>query len=72
MNEIDKALGGAGLLTFARSEIVRRIFSPIADEAGKALGTFGEIYRSIRTNVSGKSSPSGEHQEAAENSLKTM
>jgi hypothetical protein len=45
MSEMTKLLQETGLLAFASSDIGKKIFSPIADEAGKALGSFGEIYR---------------------------
>ena len=45
MTELEKVLEEVGLLAFARSELGKRIFSPVADELGKALSTYGVIYR---------------------------
>jgi hypothetical protein len=45
VTELEKVLQEVGLLAFARSELGKRIFSPVADEVGKALSTYGEIYR---------------------------
>jgi len=54
MKELDKILGGAGILGLVRSDLGKRVLSPLADEAGKALATYGEIYRFYQDEQLGK------------------
>jgi hypothetical protein len=54
VKELDKILGGAGILGLIRSDLGKRVLGPLADEAGQALATVGEIYRFYQNEQLGK------------------
>jgi len=54
VKELDKILGGAGILGLIRSDLAKRVLGPLADEAGQALATYGEIYRFYQNEQLGK------------------